>query len=219
MSNLARALRNPGQAVRYAAAVGKGRFYKWYLPLTGRRFTAGRNFRVYGSLVVKGPGRVEFGDDVSVFLRVTPFTHHPDALITVGDDTRLSGTRFGCALRIAIGKLGLLANCRIMDTDFHPTGIHNRRDPTAPVRKEPVTIGDNVWIGDDCVILPGTSIGDNCITSVMTVCAGSYPANSVIAGNPGRAVRKVPGAESLLAAPIPVAPSPAPVASTPTRAP
>ncbi len=194
-ATLARALREPGTAIRYALAVARGRFLQWYLPLTGRRFTAGRNFRVYGRLVVKGPGRVEFGDDVSVFLRVTPFTHHPDALITVGDDTRLSGTRFGSALRISVGRDGLLANCRIMDTDFHPTGLHNRRDPNAPVRKAPVVIGDNVWIGDDCVVLPGTTIGDNCITSVLTVCSGVYAANSVIAGNPGRAVRKVPGAE------------------------
>jgi acetyltransferase-like isoleucine patch superfamily enzyme len=174
----------------YAIALVRGHFYKIFLPLIGRRFEAGRNLRVFGRLVVRGPGRVVFGDDVTVRNRVTPFTHHPDAVITVGDSTRLVGTRFGCAQRITIGRGGRLANCHILDTDFHPTSIHDRDDPKG-IRTAAVEIGNNVWVGDDNVILPGTSIGDNCVTSVMTVCSGKYPPNVVIAGNPGRAARKL----------------------------
>lgn len=192
--SIQRAVREPGTAFSVALALAKGQFYKWFLPLIGRRFTAGRNFRVFGRLVVRGSGRVVFGDDVSVRYRVTPFVHHRDALITVGDGTKLVGTRFGCALRISVGRRCRLANCHILDTDFHPTSVENRDDPHA-VRTAPVEIGDNVWIGDDNVILPGTTIGDNCVTSVMTVCSGKYAANMVIVGNPGRAARKLATAE------------------------
>ena len=176
-------------------ALARGHFYKWFLPLIGRRFQAGHNFRVFGRLVVRGPGRVVFGDDVIVRYRVTPFTHHRDAVITIGSGTKLVGTRFGCALRITVGSRARLANCHILDTDFHPIGIHNRDDPGA-VRTAAVEVGNNVWIGDDNVILPGTVIGDNCVTSVMTVCSGKYAPNMVIVGNPGRAARKVPGADA-----------------------
>ncbi len=198
--SLRRAFREPFAAVHLAFALVRGHFYKIFLPMIGRRFVAGRNFRAFGRLVVRGSGRVIFGDNVTVRHRVTPFVHHPDAVITVGDSTRLVGTRFGCALRITIGRDCRLANCHILDTDFHPTDIHNRDDPTS-IRKAAVEIGNNVWVGDDNVILPGTTIGDNCVTSVMTVCSGTYPPNIVIVGNPGRAARKLAGAGTAASAP------------------
>jgi acetyltransferase-like isoleucine patch superfamily enzyme len=186
-------LAHPGEAFGLGLALAKGYFYKVYLPLTGRRFTAGRHFLVFGSLEVRGPGRVAFGENVSIHQKVTPYTYSPGAVITVGDHTRLSGTRFGCAQRISIGRNGIIANCRIMDTDFH--SLHpNRRDPEAPVRTLPVEVGENVWISTDSILLPGTRIHENSVVSVLTVCGTTYPANSVIAGNPARAVGRIPGA-------------------------
>lgn len=47
-------------------------------------------------------------------------------------------------------------------------------------KTSPVTIGNNVWIGANCVILRGTSIGDNCVIGGGCVLKGEYPSNSVI---------------------------------------
>src|SRR4051812_15151033 len=102
-SLVARALRNPGAALAYVKGSAKGQYYKLLFRLLGRRFVTGRNFRVFGSLSIKGPGLVEFGDNVTVWQHVTPWTYRPDSVIRVGDNTRLAGVRMGCVSRIDIG--------------------------------------------------------------------------------------------------------------------
>lgn len=192
-SRLRRTLADPGHSVRVGLAILKGHFYKIYWPLRGRRFQAGRNLRVFGSLVVRGPGRVIFGDHVRVIQRTTPFTHSPDAVISVGDRVDLVAVRFGCMERISIGNLSQVSECRIMDTDFHSIAV-NRRDPSAPVRTAGITIGENVWIAPETAIMPGTSIGDNSVIAFGAICSGAVPANVIMVGNPARVAGKVPGA-------------------------
>jgi acetyltransferase-like isoleucine patch superfamily enzyme len=188
-----RVFAEPGHALRVGLAILKGHFYKIYWPLRGRRFQAGRNFRVFGSLVVRGPGRVIFGDDVRVIQRTTPFTHCRDAVITVGNRVDLVGVRFGCMDRISIGNRSQVSECRIMDTDYHSIAI-NRREPSAPVRTAAITIGENVWIAPETAIMPGTSIGDNSVIAFGAICSGAVPANVIMVGNPARVAGKVPGA-------------------------
>lgn len=53
-----------------------------------------------------------------------------------------------------------------------------------------IVIGNNVFIGINCIILSNTSIGDNCIIGAGSVVRGQYPENSVIAGNPAQIVSK-----------------------------
>ena len=47
----------------------------------------------------------------------------------------------------------------------------------------PVTIGNNVWIGANAIILRDTFIGDNCVVGAGTVVKGNFPNNSVITQN------------------------------------
>lgn len=53
-----------------------------------------------------------------------------------------------------------------------------------------IAIGNNVFIGINCIILPNTSVGDNCIIGAGSVIRGQFPENSVIAGNPAQIVSK-----------------------------
>jgi acetyltransferase-like isoleucine patch superfamily enzyme len=54
-----------------------------------------------------------------------------------------------------------------------------------------IVIGNNVFIGINCTILPNTTIGDNCIVGAGSVLRGKYPENSVIVGNPAQVVMKM----------------------------
>ncbi|MDR3011959.1 MAG: maltose O-acetyltransferase, partial [Chitinispirillales bacterium] len=56
---------------------------------------------------------------------------------------------------------------------------------------KPVTIGNNVWIGADAVILPGVTIGDNTVIGAGSVVTKDIPANVVAVGNPCRVVREI----------------------------
>lgn len=177
-----------------ACSLLRGHCYKAWYGMTGVRFMAGRNFRVEGRLTIRGPGRVVFGDDVKIGMHVTPWTHHPDAVITIGNGCFLNGTRFGCAADIRVGDLGILAESHILDSNFHSTAVE-RHAPHAPVRVAPVVIERNVWIAASVGILPGTRIGENSVVGFGAVCSGDYPANSLISGNPARVVRSLLGVE------------------------
>jgi acetyltransferase-like isoleucine patch superfamily enzyme len=189
-SKLSKALNEPWASIKLIAAIAKGHFYRIWLPLCGRRFTVGRNFKVFGTLDVRGPGYVVFGDNVTIGMCVTPYTHDVKATITIGNHCFLNGTRFGCKTGIEIGDDCILAEARIMDTNFHSTRS-DRWNPEAPVTTKSVRIERNVWIAADVAILPGTTVGENCVIGIGSICSGTYPKDSLITGNPARVVRKI----------------------------
>ena len=54
-----------------------------------------------------------------------------------------------------------------------------------------VTIGDNVWIGGNTVILPGVHIGDNVVIGGGSVVTKDITDWSIAAGNPCKVIRKI----------------------------
>ncbi len=51
-----------------------------------------------------------------------------------------------------------------------------------------IKIGNNVCLGFNVIILPNTTIGDNCIVAAGSVIKGRIPADSVVFGNPGKVI-------------------------------
>ena len=56
---------------------------------------------------------------------------------------------------------------------------------------EPVTIGNNVWIGGNVTILPGVTIGDNCTIGAGSVVTHDIPDDVVVAGNPAKLIKTI----------------------------
>ena len=54
---------------------------------------------------------------------------------------------------------------------------------------KPITIGDNVWFGGNCVVLPGVTIGNNVVVGAGSVVTKDIPDNAVVAGNPAKIIR------------------------------
>lgn len=54
-----------------------------------------------------------------------------------------------------------------------------------------ITIGNDVFIGMSSILLPNTTIGNNCIVGAGSVVRGKFPDNSVIMGNPAKVVLKM----------------------------
>lgn len=54
--------------------------------------------------------------------------------------------------------------------------------------KRDISIGDNTFIGARVSLLPGTSIGKNCIVGACSVVKGSIPDDSIVVGNPAKII-------------------------------
>ena len=55
---------------------------------------------------------------------------------------------------------------------------------------KPVKICENVWIGENAIILPGIEIGKNSIIGAGSVVTKNVPENCIMAGNPAKIIKK-----------------------------
>jgi maltose O-acetyltransferase len=134
------------------------------------------------------------GDNVNVGMTVTTFTYSREAVIQIGDRVFLNGTRVGCRQRVEIGGRSILADCSISDYDFHSVDPEHRNDPGF-IKCRPVTIGENVWVTQDCTIQKGVTIGRDSTIAARSVVRTSIPERCIAGGNPAAVLKIIPPAE------------------------
>lgn len=168
--------------------------------LLRRRFSAGRYLRIYGPLVLSGPGNVVFGDNCLVISNaIKPVcirTLGPEAEVRLGNGAGLNGSSIQCARRVDIGDLSNIADAYITDTPAHAIAADRRRPGSPQVTPEPVTIGRNVWISVSVVILQGVTIGDNSVIGACSLVRKDVPADVFAAGNPLKIIQAIPDADT-----------------------
>jgi acetyltransferase-like isoleucine patch superfamily enzyme len=119
----------------------------------------------------------------------------PSARIIIEDDVAMLGATLTCRSATIHIRQGAMvgANCIILDSDFHiPWPADRRNFYEGTEHDAPVDIGKNVWIGINCMIMKGVTIGDNSIIGAGSVVRQSVPANSVVIGNPAKAIISYP---------------------------
>ncbi len=81
-------------------------------------------------------------------------------------------------------------------TPTHPLAAQPRRDGIEAA--QPITIGNNVWLGGGVIVCPGVTIGDNSVIGAGSVVTKDIPSDVVAVGNPARVQRPLPdpGAET-----------------------
>lgn len=100
------------------------------------------------------------------------------AVFASGVDVSLSATFIGGSRgSITIGEATLIA-FRTLLIARHPTG-----------RIEPIRIGRHCFIGGGATVLPGVTIGDECIVAAGAVVTEDIPPRSIAAGNPATVKR------------------------------
>ncbi len=119
-----------------------------------------------------------------------------DPIIDIGEDVRINSTcHIGAINKVIIGKQTLLGS-HVMIID-HSHGNNSIEEmSTHPSERDlyskgPVIIGERCWICENVTILPGVSIGDECIIGANSVVVKDMPKRCVIAGNPAKIVRKI----------------------------
>jgi len=65
---------------------------------------------------------------------------------------------------------------------------------------EPITIGDNVWLGGGAIVCPGVSVGDDTVVGAGAVVTKDLPAGVLAAGVPASVIREI-GARDAVSVP------------------
>ncbi|MFE4544308.1 sugar O-acetyltransferase [Arthrobacter sp. NPDC056727] len=122
---------------------------------------------------IRPPLFVDYGKYIRIGARTFinfNFTALDVAAITIGDDVQIG------------------PNVQLL-TPTHPVEPGPRRDKLEAA--QPITIGDNVWIGGGAIILPGVSVGENSVIGAGSVVTKDVPPNVVAVGNPARVIRSI----------------------------
>lgn len=126
---------------------------------------------------VEQPFRCDYGTNIEVgegFYANYNLTVLDVGKVTIGDNVQ-------CAPNVSIYTAG------------HP--LHPDSRNSGYEYGIPITIGNNVWLGGNVILLPGVTIGDNCVIGAGSVVTRDIPANSLAAGNPCRVLREITEAD------------------------
>jgi acetyltransferase-like isoleucine patch superfamily enzyme len=202
-----------GLVLFYGAAILRGMF-----PLKGVTLGTNVRLQKNRSVMAEAPeARITVGDD-SIVYENAEIEAYGKGNISIGRQSILGYIKIVSRRQIQIGKRFLSSwNVFIQDFDPHPTSaslralqvtdmVQNFRPRLSPLKGplvaqewqskgwnfpgEPIVIGDDVWVGAGATILKGARIGNGCIIAASAVVlAGDYPPNSLIAGNPAKAIK------------------------------
>ncbi|TNE75065.1 acyltransferase [bacterium] len=123
------------------------------------------------------------------------------AKVIIGKRTFIGGgTKLISAESITIGDDVLISwGVTIVDHNSHAIEFSKRKDDVTNwaegnkdwthVKRESVVIGNKCWIGFNVIILKGVKLGEGCVVGAGSVVTKSFPAWSVIAGNPAKLIR------------------------------
>lgn len=135
--------------------------------------------------------RINKGDFLVHF---TSRINHPDKIKILGNDFTGSYFHFatsgGCYYQaingIEIGEGTIWSyNCCFISAN------HSKEDYKKHEKMSPIKIGKNVWIGANCVILPGVEIGDNTIIGAGSIVTKNIPSDSIAVGNPCKVIKSI----------------------------
>ena len=135
----------------------------------------GRNCLIQDRVYLRAgvDGRIDIGDRAALNSFVQMYGHGG---ITVGDDSQIG------------------PNTVITTTGHDYMATHLEQDYS------PVVIGERVWIGANCTIVPGVSIGDRAVIGAGAVVTRDIPPRCIAVGVPARVIRyfdeSKPGSEN-----------------------
>lgn len=160
-------------------------------------YSCGKNARFGKDLSCIRPALVSIGDNFRCenFVRI-----HCWALdsvtkgykIYIGNNVYINSFSYVSALSmISISDRVLIGSNVLISDNSHgsTTYIEEERTSARLVSKGRIHIGKGVWIGNNCVVLGGVTIGENTIIGANSVVTKSLPGNAICAGAPCKVLR------------------------------
>ncbi len=137
-----------------------------------------------------------FGDNVTISrgVMIRPSSYYGGDLgvgLTMGEHSSIGPHGYvGCSGRITIGKNVMLGpKCSL----FAENHVFSDRDATIKsqgVARKGITIEDDCWIGSNCIILDGVTIGKGSVIGAGTLVTKDVPPHSVVLDKRTRTVKE-----------------------------
>jgi acetyltransferase-like isoleucine patch superfamily enzyme len=132
--------------------------------------------RANSNLIIKGKFKIFSGSRVYI---------NEGASLILGNGYINNNLDLSCFERIEIGNgVAISSNVCIRDSDNH--NILSSQHKVA----QPIKIGNNVWIGMNCTILKGVTIGDGCIVAAGSVVNKDIPNKCLVGGVPAKILKQ-----------------------------
>lgn len=181
---------------------------KIQLKLSG--VVVGENFHTYGLLYIRNGigGCIRMGRNVNITscrqknptgsqIKTTLFTWK-GAQIIIGNDVGISNTTMIATKSIVLeDRVCIGGGTRIYDTDHHSVIPEYRLNGNTHVCSAPVLLKEECFVGSDCIILKGVTIGRRSVVGAGSVVTKSIPDDEIWAGNPAHFVKKMPVVEAV----------------------
>lgn len=140
--------------------------------------------------IVIGDG-VRINEFTTIFC-ISQDKNNPNSKLVIGSGTYIGEYQ---NIRASGGAIVIGRNCSIsqhisMIASNH--GIALGQDISKQkwdTEKAGITIGDDVWIGANCVILPGVHIHNGAVIGAGSVVTKDIPANAIAVGNPAKIIK------------------------------
>lgn len=123
-----------------------------------------------------------------------------DAIVSIGNYTAASDVSIRAREKIIIGKYVTIgAETIINDSNSHCLDYRERRKEHSagldwqalPIKKAPIIIGDDVFIGARCIIGKGVTIGARSVIAAGSVVVKNIPEDEIWGGNPAVFIKKI----------------------------
>jgi acetyltransferase-like isoleucine patch superfamily enzyme len=135
--------------------------------------------------------RVVIGRIISVIRRrIDPVGYARSIGVKIGEGCRLIHVTYSTEPYLI--QLGNHVSATKTHFETHDGGVWVFRDqyPDLDIVR-PIRVGDNVYFGYGCVVLPGVTIGSNVIVGAGAVVTRDIPDNSVSVGVPARVIKRL----------------------------
>jgi acetyltransferase-like isoleucine patch superfamily enzyme len=138
-----------------------------------------------GILALGKDARVEVLGHFAIFAGAKIYVNK-NATLVLGSGYINERLNLSCYCRIEIGEdVAIAENVCIRDSDNHAVTGSDGHTP-----KQPVVIGNHVWIGMNATILKGVTIGDGAIIAAGAVVTRDIPPACMAAGVPARILKR-----------------------------
>lgn len=164
---------------------------RWYVRLLAPLYQhRGRGSKIYHSVRMDTPPYRRFWLGRKSVVESYCCINNAVGDVTIGDYTRI-GIHCTVIGPVCIGSHVNLAQGITVTALNHNFGDAARRIDEQGVSTRPVTIGDDVWIGANAVILPGVTIGCHCVVAAGAVVSKDVPDNTLVGGVPAKVLKQL----------------------------